>query len=142
MIEKPILLEPARPLADEKCGTNGNHHPGQGGRLGEGRPTIGRPMRRAIVGAIAVIAIIAILVFIASWIQKWLWMREVGYIGVFWTLFSVRWELFFAAFVIASLYFWINLRLAARNAVVLRAGSVTTGSDLTTRFGVQLSPKF
>jgi hypothetical protein len=94
-----------------------------------------------MVGVIAVIAIIAILVFISSWIQKWLWMQEVGYIGAFWTLFSVRWELFFAAFVMVSLYFWINLRLAARNAVVLRAGSVTADSALATKLGIQLSPK-
>ena len=141
MIEKPIQLEPARPLADEMPGTNGNRHPGQGGRLGEGRPAIGRPMKRVIVGAIAVIAVLAVLVFISSWIQKWLWMRQVGYIGVFWTLFSVRWELFFAAFVIVSLYFWINLRLAARNAVVLRAGGLTTDSALASKLGIQLSPK-
>ena len=69
-------------------------------------------MRLAIIGAISLIAILA---FIPSWIQKWLWMRQVGYSGVFWTLFSVRWELFCAAFVVVLLYLWINLRLAARN---------------------------
>src|SRR5665213_3487997 len=112
MIERPIHLEPTKPAAADTP-SNGSDHPGQGGRLGDGRPTMGRPMRRAIAGGIAVIAVIAVLVFISSWMQKWLWMREVGYIGVFWTLFSVRWELFLVAFVIVSLYFWINLRIAA-----------------------------
>ena len=46
-------------------------------------------MRLVIVGAISVIALLA---FITSWIQKWLWMRQLGYTGVFWTLLSVRWE--------------------------------------------------
>jgi uncharacterized membrane protein (UPF0182 family) len=63
---------------------------------------------------IGVILVIAILAFIPSWIQKWLWMRQLNYAGIFWTLFSVRWGLFGAAFVVAVLYLWINLRLAAR----------------------------
>ena len=68
-------------------------------------------MGLAIVGAISIIAFLA---FMPSWIQKWLWMRQLGYAGIFWTLFSVRWELFCAAFVVALLYLWINLRLAAK----------------------------
>jgi hypothetical protein len=47
----------------------------------------------------ALIAVIAIVVFISSWIQKWVCMRDVGYIGVFWTPFSMRWGL---AFVVVS----------------------------------------
>ena len=85
MIEKPTHVEPSRPLADEKPSTNGSHHP----ILGE-LTRVGRPMRLAIVGAISIIALLA---FIPSWIQKWLWMRQLGYAGVFWTLLSVRWEL-------------------------------------------------
>ena len=72
-----------------------------------------------IIGAISVIAILA---FIPSWIQKWLWMRQLNYTGVFWTLFSVRWGLFGAAFVVALLYLWINLRVAAKNGGSFRAG--------------------
>src|SRR5665213_1117303 len=99
MIEKPIPLEPAKPPAAETLSTNGSRLPIQGER-----PRIGRPMRGAIIGGIAVIGVIAILVFISSWIQKWLWMREIGYVGDFWTLFSLRWELFCAAFVEESIY--------------------------------------
>ena len=90
-----------------------------------------------IVGAISLIAILA---FIPSWIQKWLWMRQLGYAGVFWTLLSVRWELFCAAFVVALLYLWINLRLAARNGATFRAGALTSESTLAAKFGIQVSP--
>ena len=59
-------------------------------------------------------------------IQKGLWMRELGYAGVFWPLLSLRWGLFGVAFVDAFLYLWINLRLAARNGGTFRASSLTS----------------
>ena len=74
-------------------------------------------MGLAIVGAISIIALLAV---VPSWIQKWLWMRQLGYARVFWTLLSVRWELSCTAFVVTLLYLWINLRLAARNGGTFR----------------------
>jgi uncharacterized membrane protein (UPF0182 family) len=136
MIEKPIPLEPARPPAADTASTNGSHHPIQGER-----PRIGRSMRGAIAAVLAVIAVIAILVFISSWIQKWLWMREVGFTGVFWTLFSVQWELFCAAFVVVFLYLWINLRLAARNGGAFRVEGLTSESGLATKLAIQIPPR-
>ena len=132
LIEKPPHVEPSRPLVDEKPSGNGSHHP-----IRDRTPKVRRSMRLVIVGAISVIAILA---FIPSWIQKWLWMRQLGYSGVFWTLFSVRWELFCAAFVVALLYLWINLRLAARNGATFRAGGLTSESALATKLGIQISP--
>ncbi len=135
MIEKPIHLESTRQPAVEAPSANGrSHHPIRGER-----PGFGRAARGAITGGIAIIAAIAILVFISRWIQKWLWMREVGYTGVFWTLFSLRWELFGAAFVVASLYLWINLRLAATNGGAFPSDGLTSASVLATKLGVQIS---
>ena len=105
MSDNPTHIKPSRPLRIVNPSANGSHHFFRGGR----------PIKLVIVGAISVIAILA---FIASSIQKWLWMRQLGYTGVFWTLLSVRWELFCAAFVVALLYLWINLRLAARNGAI------------------------
>ncbi len=116
MIAKPTHVDPARPLADEKRSANGNNP------LLGGRTKGGRPMRLLIVGAILLISILA---FIPSWIQKWLWMRQLGYTGVFWTLLSVRWELFCGAFVVALLYLAVNFRLAAKNVTAFRAGALT-----------------
>src|SRR5690242_2389531 len=96
-IEQPPHVEPSRPLADEEPSANGNQYAVTQGAP----PRVRRTMRLVIVGAISVIAILA---FLPNWIQKWLWMRQVGYSGVFWTLFSVRWELFCVAFVVTLLY--------------------------------------
>ncbi len=129
MIEKLTPIEPSRPLADEKRSANG-HHPLRGRR-----PM--RLLRLLIVGAISVIAMLA---FIPSWIQKWLWMRQLGYTGVFWTLVSVRWGLFCAAFAVALMYLWINLRLAARNGATFRAGNLTSQSTVAAKLKIQISP--
>jgi len=135
MIEKPPHIEPAMPLAGEKPSTNGSHQ-----FIRAERPKVGRPMRRAIAGAIAVVAVMATCAFFASWVQKWLWMREVGYTGIFWTLFSLRWELSCAAFLVVSLYIWINLRLAAKNGGAFRVGGLTNESAFATKLGLQISP--
>ncbi len=119
--------EPSRPLANLNPSANGSHHLFRGGR----------PMRLVIVG---VISVIAILVFVLGWIQKWLWMRQLGYTGVFWTLLSARWELFCSAFVVALLYLWINLRLAARNGATFRAGNLIGESTVAAKLGIQTSP--
>ena len=119
MIDKHV--EQSKPLSEEPD-ANGRHRP-FGGR----QPKGWRPIKRVIGGAISFIAILA---FIARGLQKWLWMREVGYTGVFWTLLSVRWELFCAAFVVALLYLWINLRIAARNGATFRAGSLISESTV------------
>ena len=99
MIEKPPHVDPSRPLAEEKPNGNGSHH-----IIGKTPPRVGPRVRRP-TGLVFVVAIlvIAVLAFIPSGIQKWLWMRQLGYDGIFWTLFSVRWGLFCAAFVVALL---------------------------------------
>ena len=132
LIEKSPHVEPPRPLAHEKPSGNGSDHP-----IRIGPPRARRPMVLGIVGAIAIIAILAL---IPSLIQKWLWMRQVGYAGVFWTLFSVRWGLFCGAFVVGLLYLLINLRVAARNGASFRSGGSRSESALATRLGTEISP--
>jgi uncharacterized membrane protein (UPF0182 family) len=123
MIDTPIHVEPSRPLSDD----NSNY------RIFR----LGSPLKLIIL---AVIAFIAILVVVSGWIQKWLWMRQLGYTGVFWTILSVRWELFCAAFVVAFLYLWINLRLAAKNGATFRAGVSTSKSTAAANPRIQISP--
>jgi len=89
---------------------------------------------------LATAALIAILAVISGYVQKGLWMGQLGYSGVFWTLFSLRWELFAAAFVVALLYLWINLRFAARNGATFRAGNLTSESAVAAKLGFQISP--
>jgi len=138
MIEKPPHVEPSIPVADGKPNGSGSHHiiretpPRVGGPRG-----IGRSIRLAFIGAILVVAILA---FIPDWIQKWLWMRQLNYGGIFWTLFTVRWGLFCEAFVVALLYLWINLRFAVKNGATFRVSGLTVESAIASRLGVQISP--
>ncbi|MGH9588632.1 MAG: UPF0182 family protein, partial [Acidobacteriaceae bacterium] len=79
-------------------------------------PAPPRPSRRHIVlrAWFVVIAIIVFLTVIAGLIQKWLWMQQLHYLGIFWTLLSVRWAMFGVAFACAFIFLWINFRIAAK----------------------------
>ena len=57
-----------------------------------------------IIGA-AILGII-ILAIVSGVIQKWLWMQQLDYAVIFWTLLSVKWGMFCLAFVVAFLYLW------------------------------------
>jgi uncharacterized membrane protein (UPF0182 family) len=63
----------------------------------------------------------AILFFIAfgmitGYLQKWLWMGQLHYTGIFWRLFSVQWTMFAAAFLVVFLFLAINFRQALRHS--------------------------
>jgi uncharacterized protein len=96
-----------------------------------------RPLKLIIVAALAVLAVLAI---VAGLIQKGLWMQQLGYSGIFWTLLYVRWELFCAALLIAFLYFWINLSVAARTAAAFGAASWTREPALPSTIAAQIPP--
>jgi uncharacterized membrane protein (UPF0182 family) len=58
-----------------------------------------------------------ILLFIAvgmitGYLEKFLWMGQLHYTGIFWTLLSVQWSMFAVAFVLVFLFMWINFREA------------------------------
>ena len=90
-----------------------------------------------VVGA-AILAII-ILAIISGAIEKWLWMQQLSYTGIFWTLLSVKWQMFSLAFVIVFLYLWINLRLANRGPVS-REGNSAGLPEILAKSGIQVSP--
>ena len=60
----------------------------------------------------AVVFFFMVLAGITSYIEKWLWMSQIDYVGIFWMLLSVQCAMFCAAFVFAFLYMWLNLRQA------------------------------
>jgi len=49
---------------------------------------------------------------IAGWLQDWLWMRQVGYVQVFWRLLSIKLVPACLAFILSFLTIWLNLRFA------------------------------
>ncbi|OTP79768.1 UPF0182 family membrane protein [Caballeronia sordidicola] len=71
---------------------------------------------------VAAASLIAVLVGIAGYIEKWLWMRQLGYAGIFWTLLSVQVVMFCSTFVFVFLYLWINLRQATKNSADFLGG--------------------
>jgi uncharacterized protein len=72
---------------------------------------------------LAALLIGGILLDIPHYLQKWLWMRQLGFTEVFWTLFTVQWGMFFVGFAFAFLFVWSNLRQALRSRLLPCGGS-------------------
>ena len=74
-------------------------------------------MKKHFVTAVVLaVLLIGTLMGIPQLLQKWLWMRQLNYAGIFWTLLSVKWGMACVAFVGGFLFLWINLRQAAETA--------------------------
>ena len=77
-------------------------------------------MKKYFVTAVVLaVLLIGALIVIPQLLQKWLWMRQLNYAGIFWTLLSVKWGMTCVAFIGAFLFLWINIRQAARNSFAL-----------------------
>ena len=117
MIENRTIVEHPRPFTGEKGSATGKH------------PPFRHLLRLMIAAAVLLIIVLGI---ITGYVEKWLWMRQLDYAGIFWTLLSVQWAMFCSAFVFAFLYLWVNLRQAVRNSAAFRGGSVAqTGIDFS-----------
>ena len=68
------IVEPRRSVAHEKGSATGMHPPS-------------RHLLRLMIAA--AVLLIVILVGIAGYLEKWLWMRQLDYTGIFWTLLSI-----------------------------------------------------
>jgi uncharacterized membrane protein (UPF0182 family) len=82
---------------------------------------------------VAVVGFLVILGVISSGIVKWLWMRNLNYAAIFWTLLSTQWILALIAFLIAFLFLWINLRIIASKAGFDRT-ALNIGGDIQLSF--------
>src|ERR1700757_2960476 len=105
MIEKRTIAEQRGPFAGRKGSVPGKH------------PPFRHLLRIMIAAAVLLIIVLGI---ITGCLEKWLWMRQLDYAGIFWTLLSVQWAMFCSAFVFAFLYLWINLRQAVANSATFR----------------------
>lgn len=85
----------------------------------------GPSSRRWVLYLISAVLIGSILVEIPAYLQKWLWMRQLGYLQIFWTLLSVEWLMFFLGFVFAFLFFWANVREANGSSFLSRGAFAT-----------------
>ena len=111
----------------------------------------GRILRPAISillrwGFFALVAIAVVLSVVLGLVQKWLWMRQLDYAGIFWTLFSVKWGIFGVALIVSVLYLWVNLRFAARNIDMVDGESFFSKAfkhpvDASRTINIDVSPK-
>ncbi len=62
----------------------------------------------------AVIVALICVGMVTSYLVQWLWMGQLHYTGIFWTLFSVQWSMFAVSFAAVFLFIWINLREALK----------------------------
>ena len=88
------------------------------------------------VPPIAVLLFIALVLF-PGFLQKWLWMRQLDYSGIFWTLFSVKLGMTCAALVGSFLFLWINVRQAANHCFALIKSAPGSAQTIDIR-GVQI----
>ena len=95
------MIEPARSF------------PGKKGSAFGPRPPFRHLLHLLIAAAVLLILFLEI---ITGYLEKWLWMRQLDYAGIFWTLLSVQWAMFCSAFAFTFLFLWINLRQASRNS--------------------------
>jgi uncharacterized membrane protein (UPF0182 family) len=65
------------------------------------------------IGAIAFVLLLAVLA-LTGYIEKWLWMRQLDYVGIFWTVLSVKVGIGVLAFLLVFGFLWVNLREAVR----------------------------
>jgi uncharacterized membrane protein (UPF0182 family) len=137
MNENPTVVPQRRWSAHEKGSATGMH------------PSSRHLLRPIIV---AVILLVAVLVGVSGYLEKWLWMRQLDYTGIFWTLLSVQCVMFCSAFVVAFLFLWFNLRQAAKNSAAfsrdgqawrldLRRNSLLSRADTDTQPSIELSPR-
>ena len=78
----------------------------------------GVPMKYWITAGVLAVLLVGLLA-IPQLLQKWLWMRQLDYAGVFWTLLSVKWGMACVAFIGVFLFLWLNIRAAVRNSFAL-----------------------
>ena len=62
------------------------------------------------------------LLGLTGYVEQWLWMRQLDYVGIFWTLLSVQWAMGILAFGLAFVFWWLNLRRAVHVDITSSAG--------------------
>jgi uncharacterized membrane protein (UPF0182 family) len=102
-------------------------------------------MRRRIrIGFLVVIGLGIIFLIIVSMtsslIEKWLWMRQLGYQQVFWNILSIQGALFGLTFACVFVCIWGSLRFVIRNAPLFSDYTYQQNGGLRTRSGITISP--
>ena len=115
------------------------------GELAPGEITLPRPGRIATI--VAIVFVFAFIVLgMAGYVEKWLWMRQLDYVEIFWTVLSVEYAMGILAFAVVFGFLWLNLRQAVKGtAASLRAArpqgaAPSTANDGDTEDVIKLIP--
>ena len=97
-------------------------------------------------GFFALVAIGIVLSVVLGLVQKWLWMRQLDYLGIFWTLLSIKWGMFGLTLTVSLLYLWVNLRFATKHVDVSEDGNSLNKTfihpmNASKSFNIEVSPK-
>src|SRR5258708_27760938 len=72
--------------------------------------------RRIAIAAAIVVGGLIVLGRVSGFLVDWLWFSSIGYLGVFWTIFTAQAMLFIAVFVASAGAVWLSGFLALRYA--------------------------
>ena len=97
-----------------------------------GDANLALPGRRWLILAVAV-AVAIVLLGLTGYVERWLWMRQLDYVGIFWTLLSVQWALGILAFGLAFGFLWLNLRRAVQVNIASSARGTPASAALGSR---------
>ena len=97
-------------------------------------------------GIFALVAIGVVLSVVLGLVQKWLWMRQLDYAGIFWTLLSVKWGIFGVALFVSVLYLMDQSPLCGEEHRLCMGSSFfnkafTHPADAGRTINIDISPK-
>jgi uncharacterized membrane protein (UPF0182 family) len=72
------------------------------------------PTRRTGVIIAVIVACLIVLGRASHFLVDWAWFSTVGFVGVFWTIFTTKAVLFVAVYAVSALLLWVNGTLALR----------------------------
>jgi uncharacterized membrane protein (UPF0182 family) len=87
------------------------------------------PIKKYMIAGFAVAVLLAALMVIPQLLQKWLWMQQLDYSGIFWTLLSVKWGMACLAFIGAFVFLWINIRTAVASSFELHRSDTPSKAE-------------
>ena len=64
--------------------------------------------------AAAIVATVLIVLGLTGYVEKWLWMSQLDYAGIFWKVLSVQCAMGLVAFIVVFGFLWLNLHQAVK----------------------------
>jgi uncharacterized membrane protein (UPF0182 family) len=89
----------------------------------------------------AVVVLLIFLSLISGFLQKWLWMRQLGYQAIFWRIWFIKWSLLVVSFVCVFVYLAVNFHLVKPMAGGHSFVTVRRRGDIYEQNFVRINPR-